>query len=168
MTQPAASAVSAVTVRVGTVSWVLWQEWAGISGELHRSIMSFINDIMDKGKEFMEDQVEKGLNFIGQDGESLQNSAMNAMSKSWLSWLKEEDFGVIRLGIGAFCAIQSCPVKLKSHWKLGLGLRTLTQAWLRILLTIIFHYLSRLSASPLSKWKMNKTGNPDLNHLFQF
>ena len=32
--------------------------------------MSFINDIMDKGKEFMEDQVEKGLNFIGQDGES--------------------------------------------------------------------------------------------------
>lgn len=47
--------------------------------------MSFINDIMDKGKEFMEDQVEKGLNFIGQDGESLQNSAMNAMSKSWLS-----------------------------------------------------------------------------------
>ena len=35
--------------------------------------MSFINDIMDKGKEFMEDQVEKGLNFIGQDGESLPN-----------------------------------------------------------------------------------------------
>ena len=36
--------------------------------------MSFINDIMDKGKEYMEDQVEKGLNFIGQDGEiSLKN-----------------------------------------------------------------------------------------------
>ncbi len=32
--------------------------------------MSFINDIMDKGKEFMEHHVEKGLNFIGQDGES--------------------------------------------------------------------------------------------------
>jgi len=29
--------------------------------------MSFINDIMDKGKEFIEDQVEKGFNFIGQD-----------------------------------------------------------------------------------------------------
>ena len=43
--------------------------------------MSFINDIMDKGKEFMEDQVEKGLNFIGQDGESLLNSG-SAMSPS--------------------------------------------------------------------------------------
>ena len=43
--------------------------------------MSFINDIMDKGKEFMEDQVEKGLDFIGQDGESdidsLQNNSDN-------------------------------------------------------------------------------------------
>ena len=33
--------------------------------------MSFINDIMDKGKEFMEHQMEKGLNFISQDGEHI-------------------------------------------------------------------------------------------------
>lgn len=42
--------------------------------------MSFINDIMDKGKEFMEDQVEKGLNFIGQDGESSFNYFHPALS----------------------------------------------------------------------------------------
>ena len=44
--------------------------------------MSFINDIMDKGKEFIEEQVEKGFNFIGQDGESLHSNAVQCQPLS--------------------------------------------------------------------------------------
>ena len=52
-----------------------------ISGD----IMSFINDIMDKGKEFIEEQVEKGFNFIGQDGESLHSNSVQLSQLSMVA-----------------------------------------------------------------------------------